>query len=87
MAITVRTGASLKSLLGGQSRVSAEGSTVREVISSLPLSERVLDEAGELRRHFNIHLNETDDIRFRQGLDTPVDAGDTLTVLSAIAGG
>jgi molybdopterin synthase sulfur carrier subunit len=87
MPVTVNTGASLKSLLSGQSKVSVEGSTVVEVIRNLDLADRILDEQGKLRRHFNIHLNHTDDIRFHQGVDTPLKDGDALTIISAISGG
>ena len=87
MAITVRTGAALKSLLGGQAQVSADGSTVGEVIGNLSISDRLCDDTGQVRRHFNIHVNEGDDIRLLQGLETPLSDGDTLTILSAISGG
>lgn len=87
MAITIKTGTALKSLLDGQAQVSGEGDTVREVLGSLVLGERVLDDTGKLRRQYQIYINAGDDIRFRQGLDTPLSAGDTLTIHSAIAGG
>ena len=87
MAITVRTGGALKALLGGQQERSAEGSTVREVVSGLGIVARLCDDAGNVRRHFNIHVNEGEDIRLLQGLETPVGDGDVVTILSAIAGG
>lgn len=87
MAITVRTGAALKSLLNGQQEATADGATVGEVLSSLNIRDRLCDSAGNLRRHFNIHVNEGEDIRLLQGLDTPVNDGGTVTILSAIAGG
>ena len=87
MAITVRTGSALKSLLGGQRETSAEGSTVGEILSHLNVSDRICDDSGKVRRHFNIHINEGEDIRLLQGLDTEVKDGDTVTILSAIAGG
>ncbi len=87
MAITVRTGGALKSLLNGQQEAIADGATVGEVLSALNIGDRLCDDAGKLRRHFNIHVNEGDDIRLLQGLETPVDDGGTVTILSAIAGG
>ncbi len=87
MPVTVRTGTALKSLLGGQHEVHGEGATVREVLERLGVRERLCDDTGRIRRHFNVHVNEGEDIRFLQGLDTPVKEGDTVTILSAIAGG
>lgn len=87
MAITVRTGTALKSLLGGQQEVGAEGNTVGEVLRGLHILERLCDDTGRVRRHFNIHVNEGQDVRLLQGLDTPAQDGDTVTILSAIAGG
>lgn len=87
MAVTVRVGTVLSKLLGGKGEASAEGSTVGEVISALGIRERLCDETGKLRRHFNVHVNEGEDVRLLDGLDTPVKDGDTVTVLSAVAGG
>ncbi len=87
MSITVRAGAALKSLLGGSQEVQIDGTTVGEVVERLSIRERLCDDTGKLRRHFNIHVNDGEDIRLLQGLDTPVKDGDTLTILSAIAGG
>jgi molybdopterin converting factor small subunit len=87
MTVTVRTGAALKALLGGQQQRTVEGSTVGELLSSLGVRDRLCDEAGNVRRHFNIHINEGEDVRLLGGLDTPVKDGDTVTILSAIAGG
>ena len=87
MAITVRTGAALKSLLSGAQEAQAEGATVGEILEHLGARERLCDDSGKVRRHFNIHVNDGEDIRLLQGLDTPVGDGDTVTILSAIAGG
>jgi len=87
MAVKVRTGAALRSLFGGQQEAQAEGATVGELLEGLGVSERLCDTTGKLRRHFNIHVNEGEDIRLLQALDTPVRDGDTVTILSAIAGG
>lgn len=87
MAVNVRTGAALKSLFGGSQEVQADGATVRELLEDLDVLKRLCDGKGRVRRHFNIHINEGDDIRLLQGLETPVRDGDTVTILSAIAGG
>ncbi len=43
-------------------------------------------ETGELRPYVNIFL-ERENIRYLQGLDTPISAGVTLHVLQSVAGG
>ena len=53
----------------------------------LNVRDRLCDDSGKVRRHFNIHVNEGEDIRLRQGFETNVEDGDTVTILSAIAGG
>ncbi len=87
MPAIVRTGAALRALLDGQQEVRAQGTTIRAILENLGILERICDEAGKVRRHFNIHVNEGEDIRLLAGLDTPVRDGDSVTILSAIAGG
>ncbi len=87
MPITVRTGAALKKLFMGKQEVEAVGNTIRQLLESLGVCDRLCDDTGKVRRHFNIHINDGEDIRLINGLDTPVKDGDTVTILSAIAGG
>ncbi len=87
MAVKVRVGAALSKLLGGEREAEAEGATVGEIIQSLGVQDRLCDGSGKLRRHFNIHVNEGEDVRLLDGLETSVSDGDVVTILSAIAGG
>jgi len=41
---------------------------------------------GAVRRFVNVYINE-EDIRFQQGLETPVKQGDEISIVPAIAGG
>jgi molybdopterin converting factor small subunit len=50
------------------------------------MRERMMDESGELRRFINIYVNE-EDIRFREGVATPISPGDEVSIIPAIAGG
>lgn len=50
------------------------------------LEPQLLDERGEIVEHINLFLNE-DDIQGLDGLDTPVEAGDEVVALPALAGG
>ncbi|HLI41428.1 MAG TPA: MoaD/ThiS family protein [Streptosporangiaceae bacterium] len=90
MAIEVRIPTILRSYTGGAKQVTGTGSTLGELIADLDsrhggLAERLVD-GGGLRRFVNVYLND-EDVRFLDGLDTPVKDGDTVTVLPAVAGG
>lgn len=50
------------------------------------IKERLVDEAGELRRFVNVYVNE-EDIRFLDGQKTALKAGDQVSIVPAIAGG
>lgn len=91
MGMTVRVPTQLRSLTGGAGEVTATGSTVGEVIASLDASHpglagRLLDDQGRIRRFVNLFLEE-DDVRFLQGLDTPVKEDQVLSIVPAVAGG
>lgn len=90
MAITVRVPTQLRTLTAGKEEVSGAGATVGELIDHLEgahpgIKDRLLDAKG-IRRFVNLYLNE-DDVRFLDGLNTPVKDTDTLTIVPAIAGG
>ncbi|TAK30533.1 MAG: MoaD/ThiS family protein [Myxococcaceae bacterium] len=90
MAITVRVPTQLRTLTAGKEEVSGTGATVGELIDHLEgahpgIKDRLLDAKG-IRRFVNLYLNE-DDVRFLDGLNTPVKDTDTLTIVPAIAGG
>jgi molybdopterin synthase sulfur carrier subunit len=50
------------------------------------LKERICDESGELRRFVNLYING-EDVRFLSGLQTPIKAGDEVSIVPAVAGG
>ena len=91
MTTTVRIPTPLRPLVGGKDEVQAAGGTVREVLDQLEgahrgLKARLLDDQGQLRRFVNLYLGE-EDVRHLQGLDTPLQGGQVLTIVPAIAGG
>jgi molybdopterin converting factor small subunit len=91
VAVTVRIPTQLRSLTSGEGEVRVEGSTVGEVLKALDaahagLRERVFDESGKVRRFVNVFVAD-EDIRFAQGLDTPVADGTTVSIVPAVAGG
>ena len=55
--------------------------------SSFPgIKERICDETGELRRFVNVYING-EDVRFMEGLGSPLKAGDEVSIVPAVAGG
>ena len=91
MAVKVRIPTPLMKLTNNQSEVSAEGSTIADILNNLEsqytgIKERICDESGAPRRFINIYLNE-EDIRFLDGEKTGVKEGDEISIIPAIAGG
>jgi sulfur-carrier protein len=91
VSTTVRVPAQLRMLTAGAKEVSVEGSTVGEVLKALDVAhpgfgDRLFDDDGGLRRFVNVFLAD-EDVRFLEGLATPVSAGQTLSIVPAVAGG
>ncbi len=91
MSVTVRIPTQLRQLSGGASEVEVEGSTVSEALKALDAAhpgfgERLYDENGGLRRFVNVFVAE-EDIRFLEGVDTPLTDGQTVSIVPAVAGG
>ena len=91
MPVTVRIPTTLRSLTGGNAEVKVEGSTVGEVLGNLDgahpgFRDRLLDDEGGLRRFVNVFVAD-DDVRYLQGMDTPVPDGETVAIIPAVAGG
>jgi molybdopterin synthase sulfur carrier subunit len=75
----------------GEVRVEHARGTVREALTALGSSypgvvERVLTEQGDVREHVNLFVGE-ENIRFLDGLATPVAEGETITIVPAVSGG
>jgi len=91
MTATVRIPTQLRSLTGGAGEVAVAGETVGEVLKQLDaahpgMGERLFDETGRLRRFVNVFVAD-EDIRFLDGIDTPVAPGQTVSIIPAVAGG
>jgi molybdopterin converting factor small subunit len=87
---SVRIPPPLRTETGGESVVAAEGGTLRDVLVDLvsrfpSLRARVLED-GEVARFVNVYVGG-EDVRTREGLDTPVAEGETVILLPAVAGG
>ncbi len=91
MAVRVNLPTVLRVHAGGAKAVSAEGSTVGEVLRSLEqeypgLAGQVIDGDGSLHKFVNVYLND-DDVRYLSSLDTTVTESDEVSILPAVAGG
>ena len=91
MSVEVRVTAVLQRLTGGAKSVQADGRTVGELLTNLDQNYpgflgQVMQEDGKLHRFVNIYLND-EDIRYLNQLDTPVNNGDVVSILPALAGG
>jgi molybdopterin converting factor small subunit len=89
--LTVRIPTQLRTLTGGAGELQVDGSTVGEALKALDaahpgLADRLFDDSGGLRRFVNVFLAD-EDVRFLDGLNTPVTPGQTLSIVPAVAGG
>ena len=91
MSVTVYIPTPFRRLAGNQVYVQAEGSNVAEVLADLSskypgLRHMIFGEADEIAGHVNIYVNNQE-IHSLQGKETPVEDGDEVAVIPAIAGG
>jgi molybdopterin synthase sulfur carrier subunit len=91
MPVTVRLPGALRDATGGETKLSASGGTLREVIADIDrrhpgFASRVLDETGALRSYVNVYIGE-DDARTRGGSGAAVPEGSEVMVIPAMAGG
>jgi molybdopterin converting factor small subunit len=91
LSVTIRVPTTLRTLTGGVASVDVEGATLSEVLDALESAhpgfrDRLVDDDGELRRFVNVFVAD-DDVRFLDGLETPVPDGETVSIVPAVAGG
>jgi sulfur-carrier protein len=91
MAVRVKIPTQLRAAAGGAGELQVDGATVGEVLDAVyerhgELRDRLSDGDGGLRRFVNVYV-DGEDIRFTDGLQTPVADGQEVQVLPAVAGG
>jgi molybdopterin converting factor small subunit len=93
MAVQVVLPGVLADLAGGARHLdlAPAGGTLADLLEALSaghprLGRRIRDETGALRRFVNVYV-DGDDVRFEQGLATPVKDGAVVQVLPSVAGG
>ena len=94
MEVVVRIPTPLRELVAGARSVVvevADDAQINAVLDVLAiehpaLERRVRDELGRARPHVNLFVGP-DNVRDLDGLATPVEAGEEVTILPAISGG
>ena len=91
MPVTVRLPGALGDVTGGETKLTASGGTLREVIAEIDrrhpgFASRVLDDEGALRSYVNVYIGD-EDARTRGGSGASVPDGSEVMVIPAMAGG
>ncbi len=88
---SIRIPMPLRKLTNDLDIVQSDAPTLREAVDGLEsaypgIKDRIVDEAGELRRFVNIYVNG-EDVRFLDNLSTPLKEKDDVSIVPAVAGG
>src|SRR5260221_10948976 len=91
MAIKIMIPTPLRPFTDKKEAVEAEGKTVGELLVDLTtrhagLKAHLYNDQGKLRSFVNVYVND-EDIRYLQKEQTPVNAGDTVSIIPSVAGG
>lgn len=91
MSIKVLVPTALQKFTNNQAILECGGETIAELFNSLEqncpgIKSRLCDEQGQPRRFLNFYVN-SEDIRFLDGVETPLKAGDEVSIVPAVAGG
>ena len=90
-SVTVSIPGPLRKYCRGAGEIEVTASSVRAVLDDLErqfpeIYRSTCDETGSVRRHMNLFVN-SDHIRDRDGLETALDSGDVVTIMTAVSGG
>ena len=88
---TIKLPSVLRANANGERSIEVEAGTVSDAVQALvgqhpALREQLLTPEGELHRFVNVFVNGRD-VRYLEGLATPVAERDEIRLLPAIAGG
>ncbi len=80
----------LRKLTNEADIVESEAGTLKEAIDGLEgqfpgIKDRLVDEAGEIRRFVNVYING-EDVRFLDNVNTALKSGDEVSIVPAVAG-
>ncbi|MCC7450647.1 MAG: MoaD/ThiS family protein [Anaerolineae bacterium] len=87
---TIKIPTPLRAYTGGSAEIAVKGETVGDALTDLvtqhPDLRQHLYNGNNLRNFVNVFIGE-EDIRYRDGLETPLEPGDNLRIIPSIAGG
>ncbi|HKW41113.1 MAG TPA: MoaD/ThiS family protein [Gemmatimonadales bacterium] len=91
MPATLNLPSVLAAHAGGARTIQVNGRTLGDAVADVAarypaLAPRLRDPEGKPYPFVNFYLND-EDVRFRGGFSAPVEDGDEITVIPAIAGG
>jgi len=93
MPVTVHIPGPLRGYADGASQVVLDGApaTLAAALAALGarfpgVRDRVLDEQGRLRLHVNVFVDR-EDVKFGEGIETPLRADAVVHILPAVSGG
>jgi len=91
VSVEVRLPTVLRENAAGQATITANGSTLAEVLDDIvrqfPLmAGKVVTDEGTLHKFVNVYRND-EDVRYLSQLETTVSDGDVISILPAVAGG
>lgn len=91
MSVTVKVPASLSHLTDGKKTIECTGGNIAACLNSLEaqfpgIKAKICDEKGDLSGFLNVFVNG-ENVRYLQGMGTPLREGDEITIIPAIAGG
>lgn len=89
--VQVRIPTPLRKLTNDIDIVNTDASSLGEAVDRLEaeypgIKERLVDEQGEIRRFVNVYING-EDVRFLDGLGSPLKQNDEISIVPAVAGG
>jgi sulfur-carrier protein len=91
MSVKVLIPTALQKFTSDRATIDCDANSIATLLDSLEaacpgIKARLCDEQGQLRRFLNLYVND-EDIRFLEGIDTPLKAGDQVSIVPAVAGG
>jgi sulfur-carrier protein len=91
MSVLVKIPTPLRTLTQNKESVDGDGASLQQLVDGLDanypgMKTRLCDETGALRRFINVYING-EDVRFLDGLQSPLKQGDEVSIVPAVAGG
>ena len=91
MTIKVHIPGPLRGCCAGAAELALAATNLRAVLDELEqrhpeLHRSICDETGAVRRHINLFVN-TEHMRDRDDLNTLLEPGDVVTIMTAVSGG